>query len=94
MNTNAIITPAGRPLFSSNAARELHARLIEARPHLLPILATGGRKAHEASIALGLMVGYETAAAAGDADATDQFARQFDSYTNRIGYNPLSPSGR
>lgn len=84
-----IRTPAGQQIFTNAMARDLYTALIDARPHLLPILARGGKAAMQAQQALGIMIGYELASIAGDTINADMHSREFDALIERIGYNPL-----
>jgi hypothetical protein len=94
---NEITSPAGRPIrtlagqqiFTNAITRDLYAALINARPHLLPILAKGSKAAMNAQMALGIMIGYELASIAGDVINADVHSREFDALVERIGYNPL-----
>jgi hypothetical protein len=84
-----IVTPAGQQIFTNGIARDLYTALIDARPHLIPILAKGGKAAMHAQEALGLMIGYELASIAGDDINRDVWSHEFDALIERVGYNPL-----
>lgn len=90
---NIITTPAGRPLTTSTSSK-IRKAMIEARPHLREALAAGGRIAYNAEHALALMVTYEICARNDDEGGIACYASEFESFVERIGYNPMSPNGK
>lgn len=70
--------------------REITAQqIIDSRPHLANVIASGGQLAQCVRHAALIMADYELASQLGRRGLADNASRRFDHYVAQLGFNPL-----